>query len=156
MAHVTDGVDVDEEADASDHEDHHAGKRVEQVAPIGDERDGTTDGGNRAGRDPFKKNLLKDALAGIESEKRKGSTGGVQEREKHAAHAEKVDGALRKKAAEEKHESSADEREKWDQPEVLEEIVGGGHGLAFQASKRDSSRKVRARDNGGMCKNATI
>ena len=62
VAHVADGVDVDEEADARDDKNHDAGKRVEQIAPVGDERDETAGGGHGAGRDPFEKNLLENAV----------------------------------------------------------------------------------------------
>jgi len=37
VAHVADGIDVDEEADAGDDEDHDARKRIEEEAPVGDE-----------------------------------------------------------------------------------------------------------------------
>ena len=103
VAHVADGVDVDEESDAGNDQNHDAGKRIEQIAPIGDERDETSDGRNRAGADPFKENLLKDTMGWIESEKRKGSTCGVDEGKENTADAEEVDRIFGKETAEEKH-----------------------------------------------------
>ena len=35
VGHVADGVDVDQEADSGDHQDHHGAERIEQKAPIG-------------------------------------------------------------------------------------------------------------------------
>ena len=37
VRHVAGGVDVDQEADAGDHQDHHGAERVEQEAPVGGE-----------------------------------------------------------------------------------------------------------------------
>ena len=37
VGHVAGGVDVDQEADAGDHQDHHGAERVEQEAPVGGE-----------------------------------------------------------------------------------------------------------------------
>ena len=34
VRHVAGGVDVDQEADAGDHQDHHGAERVEQEAPV--------------------------------------------------------------------------------------------------------------------------
>ena len=40
VLHVGDGVDVDEEADAGDHEDHDGAEGIEEIAPVGGEDGG--------------------------------------------------------------------------------------------------------------------
>ena len=94
VGHVADGIDVDQEADAGDYQNHHARKRVKQIAPISDERHRTADSGDGTRRDPFEKDLLEDAMPRFERQKGKGGAGGVDEGEEHAAHAEEIDGAL--------------------------------------------------------------
>jgi hypothetical protein len=120
---------MDEEADAGDDENHHARQRIEQIAPIGEERDGTADGGNLARGDPFEQNLLKDALAWIEAEKSQSGARGVKKGKKHAAYTEEVDRLFRKEAANEEHERGGNQRKERDEPKMLEEIVGGGHDM---------------------------
>src|SRR6266702_7519055 len=92
MGHVSDGVDVDQEADKSDDDDHYAGKRVEEVAPVGDEVHDACGSWHGAGSDPLKQNLLVSALRGREGEKSEYGAECVKEREKHTADAEEIDG----------------------------------------------------------------
>ena len=70
MIHVADGIDVDEEADAGHDQNHHAGERVKEKAPVGDEESRDAIGWERVRRDThWKRILLEDAMAGSSANK---------------------------------------------------------------------------------------
>jgi hypothetical protein len=128
-AHVADGVDVNQEPDAGHYENHDARKRIEKIAPISEEWDGTSYGRDWARSEPFEKNLLKHAMAWLKSQESKSRAGGMEEGQRYAAQAEEVDGVFWKEAADEKHQCGCDEGKEWDEPKIVKE-VGGGHGLS--------------------------
>ncbi len=69
VRHIADGVDVNQEADAGDDEDHDAGKRIEKESPIGHEANGVATGHlHRARSQPFEHDLLGDAMLGSDGE----------------------------------------------------------------------------------------
>jgi hypothetical protein len=134
MTHVADGVDVDEETNARDHENHDARERVEKITPIGDERDKSAGSGDGTRRNPFEKDLLVNALAGLERKEFEDGTEGMDEGEENAANAKEADSSLGQQAAEEKHQRRRDQRKERDEPEMREEIVGGGHGRGVSST----------------------
>ena len=63
MRHVAGGIDVDQETDAGDDENHHGGERVEQEAPVGDEiREAAVEHVERHGGEPFEEDVDRDAI----------------------------------------------------------------------------------------------
>jgi len=72
VPHVADGVDVDEEADTGNDQNHDAGKRIEKETPVGHKPDGVPAGHlHRTGCEPFEHDLLGDAMFGVRSEQLK-------------------------------------------------------------------------------------
>jgi hypothetical protein len=131
MAHIADGIDVDEETNAGDHENHDAGERVEEITPVGKEGDRTAHGWDCTRGYPFEIDPLKHSMAGVIGEiEDRGRADGVKKGKEDATYAKEADRALGEKSAEEEHQRRTDQRKERDKPKMLEEIVGGGHRLA--------------------------
>ena len=62
VRHITDGIDEDQQTDEGDHDDHHAGERIEEIAPVGNEVYYPGAAGHRAGCEPLKEDLLVEAF----------------------------------------------------------------------------------------------
>jgi hypothetical protein len=156
MGHIADGIDVDEESYAGDDEDHDAGERVQEITPIRDKWNENAGRWNRTRGDPFEKNLLKNALVGIERQESENGAGSMKEGEENAADTEKVDRRLRKQAADEKHERRGNKWKERNEPEMSEEIVGGGHRRGPEERERGSSGKTGPRHDRVVVEPATI
>ncbi len=72
VTHIPDRVNVNQEADSSDHQNHDAGKRVQKESPVRYKSDGVPAGhlhGPR--RQPCKQYFLKHAMLGLRSQQLK-------------------------------------------------------------------------------------
>ena len=157
MGHVTDRVDVDQKAHASDDQDHHAAERVEQVTPVSGEVDQSAGRGGRLepGEPGELHDLVRMALDAPQLEDR---AGGKDERQQHRAGADETDELLAggvvvssvamrvlriQAASEEQHDHRPDEREHGDEPDAIEEEHLTS--ASFQLSKTPTTAGCRSR-----------
>ena len=115
---------MDQEADAGDDENHHAGKRIEQEAPVGNKIRKTPAGHlHRAGRHHSKQDQLDDALVWRYGKNCRTAPSCVNERQAHAADAENTDAGFGSARANKKHQRRGGQREKRNQPEMRQESI---------------------------------
>ena len=92
VRHVAGGVNVNQEADAGDDEDHNGGERVELEAPVGDEiREAAVEHVERNGGEPFEEDVDRDAIVLREREELQETSGRENKGDENAANAEGVD-----------------------------------------------------------------
>ena len=106
VRHVADGVDVDQRADAGDHQQHHGGEPVHRQ--IAADVQG-------AALDPGEVVLGVGRVQVAQAEQRLQDPG---EREDHAADGDRVDHALGEPAAEQAVDQKAGQRQDWYEPEL--------------------------------------
>ena len=123
---------MDEEADAGNHQHHDAGKRVEQISPVGGKAyqvPGTQL--HLARREPFEKNVLRNAVRRICSQQLRHRAQREGERHSHTADAEHADRGIGKPPAHKKHQRRRYQRKQRDEPQVLEEKPRWRHANFF-------------------------
>ena len=132
MAHVADGVKVDEEADASDDQHHDARKRIEQIAPVGGEAHQMPGAQLHLARcEPFEKNVLRDAVLRVGGQQLGDCACCEGEGQAHAADAKYAHGGVGKTPADKKHQRRRHQRKQRDEPQMLEEVARRRHAICF-------------------------
>ncbi len=122
VGHVADGVDVDQEAHAGNHQNHHRAEWIQQEAPIGAEAPQRSVGQmERQSAHPGVLNHLVDFDRHARQFDHR--RGGEEEREQHHARAKQADefSPRVELLAHQQHHGRAEEREQWNQPDKVDE-----------------------------------
>src|SRR5258706_2808297 len=146
VRNVPDGVDVDQEADTGDDQDHDAGKRIEKESPVRHKRHCVSTGHlHRPRRQPLEHDLLSDAMLRLHGQQLNHRARRVNERQPHASHAEHADAGIRKPPAKEKHQRRGRQRKQRDEPEMIQKVARGRHASfisSFLSSRYHFSKSI--------------